>query len=176
MGVCEGSLPRLTAQTLRRSARHAPSLRAPLPAASPAFICRKENATQRNAGLFMVCMCWCVFVCVCRTLIGLSSHPGLFLFSSPLGRSRLRGGCWRRPRRPSAGATPASHLPGSAVRTSPAQNRRAAAVRGLLSPLVGKCNGRQIGFLEGGGDVRRGETAPPTDQEDQAAAKQAVII
>lgn len=50
---------------------------------------------------------------------------------------------------------------GSEVGISPARGHRVAAARGLVSPLVEKCNGRQ--FSQGDG----GETAPLRAQEDR---------
>lgn len=173
MGVCEGSLPRLTAQTLRRSARHAPSLRAPLPAASPAFICRKENATQRGPvyGVHvLVCVCVCVShfdwaVITSRAFLSLVptpqiQSPGELLEEAPL--AVLRCGTSVTPARVSGANEPGSEPPCSGCE-GPAES-------------AGRKVQWKADWVFWRGEAHRGETAPPTDQEDQVAAKQAVII
>lgn len=59
---------------------------------------------------------------------------------------------------------------GSVVGISPAQDRRAAAAMGLVSPLVEKRNGRQFS------EERRGETAPLRAQEDQARRQEVLRL
>lgn len=95
---------------------------------------KTQSCSARRARLW--CAGACVCLCVCRTLFRISSHPGLSSAVDPAFAAVMESVVLRC-------ATTVSP-PGSAVGISPARGHRVAAARGLVSPLLEKCNGSAV--------------------------------